>query len=162
MRCNGFLYRVAFAKHTHKLTLLSGPQIVFKFICAEIIGSNDIEGDAQDITRQDAKLVHQVGKAVGQRPSLAGARPGDDADKPLSGGIPAFIIRGNTITLEEYNRWYTPVYLMHRWVRKEPLLFGNGGYKSNELLKRLDEPIHRALKLLLQEPERPKTGFSVG
>lgn len=76
-------------------------------------------------------------------------------------GIPAVVIRGNTITLEEYDRWYTPVYLMHKWVWKEPLLFGNGGYKSNELLKRLDEPIYRALKLLLQEPERPKTGFSV-
>lgn len=61
-------------------------------------------------------------------------------------GIPAVIIHGNTITLEEYERWYTPAYLLNRWVWKEPMLFGHGGYASNEMLKMLDEPMYRALR----------------
>ena len=31
------------------------------------------EGDAEDISRQDAQLVHQKGKTMGERPCLAGA-----------------------------------------------------------------------------------------
>lgn len=61
-------------------------------------------------------------------------------------GIPAVIIHGNAITLEEYDRWYTPVYLMDRWVWKEPMLFGHGGYASNEMLKMLDEPMYWAFR----------------
>ena len=44
------------------------------------------EGDAQDVARQDAQLVHQIGEAVGEGPGLAGARPGHHPDNPLGGG----------------------------------------------------------------------------
>jgi type I restriction-modification system DNA methylase subunit len=30
-------------------------------------------------------------------------------------GIPAVVIHGNTITLEEWSRWFTPVYIVHGW-----------------------------------------------
>lgn len=30
-------------------------------------------------------------------------------------GIPGVVIHGNTLTLEEWSRWYTPVYIMHGW-----------------------------------------------
>lgn len=30
-------------------------------------------------------------------------------------GIPAVVIHGNTLTLEEWSRWYTPVYIMGGW-----------------------------------------------
>lgn len=30
-------------------------------------------------------------------------------------GIPAVVIHGNTLTLEEWSRWYTPVYIMYGW-----------------------------------------------
>lgn len=53
---------------------------------AHLVGRLVGEGDAQDVARQDAQLVHQVGEAVGQRPGLAGARPGDDPDEALGGG----------------------------------------------------------------------------
>lgn len=33
-------------------------------------------------------------------------------------GIPAVVIHGNTITLEEWSRWYTPLYLLGGWSRK--------------------------------------------
>lgn len=31
-------------------------------------------------------------------------------------GIPAVVIHGNTLTLEEWSRWFTPVYIAHGWV----------------------------------------------
>ena len=30
-------------------------------------------------------------------------------------GIPAVVIHGNALTLEEWSRWYTPVYVAHGW-----------------------------------------------
>lgn len=30
-------------------------------------------------------------------------------------GIPAVVIHGNTLTIEEWSRWFTPVYIMHGW-----------------------------------------------
>lgn len=70
-------------------------------------------------------------------------------------GIPAVVIRGNTITVEEYDRWYTPTYLLGRWIWKEPMLFGVGGAADNEQLKLLDDPIYRAIKLLFQQKQPP-------
>ena len=33
-------------------------------------------------------------------------------------GIPAVVTHGNTLTLEEWSRWYTPIYIIHGWRRK--------------------------------------------
>ena len=33
-------------------------------------------------------------------------------------GIPAVVIHGDTLTLEEWSHWYTPVYVMNSWKRK--------------------------------------------
>ena len=52
---------------------------------AHLVGGLVGEGDAQDVPRQDAQLVHQEGKSVGQRPGLPRAGPGDDPDEALSG-----------------------------------------------------------------------------
>ena len=30
-------------------------------------------------------------------------------------GVPAVVIHGNTLTLEEWSRWFTPVYIVHGW-----------------------------------------------
>jgi len=61
-------------------------------------------------------------------------------------GIPAVVIRGNTITLEEYDRWYTPAYLRRKWVWRAPMPFGTKRNRSNELLKMLDEPMYAAFR----------------
>lgn len=34
-------------------------------------------------------------------------------------GIPAVIIHGNTLTDEEWSRWYTPVYMVNGWAMRE-------------------------------------------
>lgn len=70
-------------------------------------------------------------------------------------GIPAVVIHGDCITLQEYDRWYTPVYLWRKWVWREPMLFGNGGRTSNLALKMIDEPIYGAFLRLNQKMDEP-------
>ena len=43
------------------------------------------EGDAENVPWENAHLLHQVGKAPGERPGLAGARAGHHPDKALGG-----------------------------------------------------------------------------
>ena len=50
-------------------------------------------------------------------------------------GIPAVVVQGNTITLNEYDRWYIPVYLWRKWIWRAPMPFGDSGYISDEKLK---------------------------
>ena len=37
-------------------------------------------------------------------------------------GIPAVVVHGNTLTLEEYSHWITPVYIFHGWPRRIGIL----------------------------------------
>lgn len=55
-------------------------------------------------------------------------------------GIPAVIIHGDTISLQKFDRWYTPLYILRKWVWREPMPFSSGCNKSDELLKMLSEP----------------------
>lgn len=66
-------------------------------------------------------------------------------------GIPAVVIRGNVITLEEFDRWYTPAYILFNWVWREPLPFQPGNNRDIELLKMSVEPTYRAIRLLREE-----------
>lgn len=61
-------------------------------------------------------------------------------------GIPAVVIHGNAISLEEYSRWYTPAYLWGKWIWRAPMPFGKSGYASDEMLKRMDEPMYGAMQ----------------
>lgn len=61
-------------------------------------------------------------------------------------GIPAVVVCGNTITLKESDRWYTPVYLLGKWIWRAPMPFGDSGYASDEMLRRYDEPIYNAIR----------------
>ena len=48
-----------------------------------LVGGFVGERDAQDMGRQDAHLVDEIGKPAGQRPGLARSRPRDHADIPF-------------------------------------------------------------------------------
>ena len=52
---------------------------------AHLIGGLVGKGDAEDVARQDAQLVDQIGKAFRKGARLARSRAGDDADKALGG-----------------------------------------------------------------------------
>lgn len=74
-------------------------------------------------------------------------------------GIPAVIIQGDVITLTEYDRWYTPFYLLRDWVWRAPMPFRPGRNKSDELLKMLSEPWYakaRYLDAFIREKESGK------
>ena len=66
-------------------------------------------------------------------------------------GIPAVVVQGDTITLNEYDRWYTPVYLWRKWIWRAPMPFGDSGYISDEKLKCFDEPIYGAYRYMEQQ-----------
>lgn len=38
-------------------------------------------------------------------------------------GIPAVVVHGNSITMEEWSQWYTPIYLLEGWATKEHFRF---------------------------------------
>lgn len=63
-------------------------------------------------------------------------------------GVPAVIVHGNTMSLKEYDRWYTPAYLWGRWIWRAPMQFGNDGYISDEQLKYFDEPTYAAARYI--------------
>lgn len=63
-------------------------------------------------------------------------------------GIPAVVIHGNTLSLKEFDRWYTPAYLLGNWVWREPMPFEAGKNRDNELLKMASDPTYRAIRLL--------------
>ena len=61
-------------------------------------------------------------------------------------GLPAVVLHGNTITCEEFSRWYTPMYLKDKWVWKAPLGFAASCNASDELLKLATEPMYAAMR----------------
>lgn len=65
-------------------------------------------------------------------------------------GIPAVVVHGEVIAMEEYDRWYTPAYLWGKWIWRAPVAFGNVRNKSDELLKMLDEPMYAACRQMDQ------------
>ena len=72
-------------------------------------------------------------------------------------GVPAVVIHGNSLTLKEFDRWYTPAYLFGNWVWREPMPLGPKGRISNERLKMMTEPWYLALQLINQASVPAKT-----
>lgn len=63
-------------------------------------------------------------------------------------GIPAVVVHGDTISLEEYTRWYTPLYVLRNWVWRTPMPFRPGRNKDDELLKMASEPWYAAARCM--------------
>ena len=72
-------------------------------------------------------------------------------------GIPAVVIHGDAITLKEYSRWYTPMYLIGKWIWRAPMPFGTDGAASDMMLKMIDEPIYGTYIRLSRGMLNPKT-----
>lgn len=62
-------------------------------------------------------------------------------------GIPAVIIHGNTLTCEEWSRWYTPSYIMGGWLFRERcgITTANG---EDEQMKCAFDPQYRAFRTM--------------
>lgn len=61
-------------------------------------------------------------------------------------GIPAVVLHGNTITVEEFDRWYTPVYILDRWVWRMPLGMTDKRSLDDEKLKIFQEPMYGLIR----------------
>lgn len=57
-------------------------------------------------------------------------------------GIPAVIQHGNSISLEAWSRWYTPVYIIDNWVWRQRLSFVNEKNYEDECLKCVLQPMY--------------------
>ena len=61
-------------------------------------------------------------------------------------GIPAVVIHGNSLTFEEFSRWYTPVYLWNGWIWREPCGISNKFCIEDEKIKCALEPGYYAMR----------------
>ena len=76
-------------------------------------------------------------------------------------GIPAVVVRGDVLTLKEYDRYYTPAYIFGEWVWRQSMPFGSGRSWADELLKFSEEPMYAVIRrmewgLWKNDPEGPK------
>lgn len=61
-------------------------------------------------------------------------------------GIPAVVIHGNSISLEEWSRWYTPIYMFDDWVWRQTCGNLNKHYPEDEAIKRATNPMYAAIR----------------
>lgn len=78
-------------------------------------------------------------------------------------GIPAVVIHGNTLTLEEWSRWYTPVYITDNWLWRQTCGNKGGIYADDESLKMIFSPQYAAIRKIFSygsKTEKPKESKS--
>lgn len=72
-------------------------------------------------------------------------------------GIPAVIIHGNSLTVEEWSRWYTPIYMLDGWVWREACGTTTKATADDEVMKRSSDPVYAAVRnveaLIASAPE---------
>ena len=61
-------------------------------------------------------------------------------------GIPAVVIHGNTLSMEEWSRWYTPVYLLNGWLWRQNCGNKSIRYPEDEIMKRASDPVYAAIR----------------
>jgi hypothetical protein len=61
-------------------------------------------------------------------------------------GVPAVVIHGNSLTMEEWTRWYTPVYIANGWVWRSRCGLRDTRYVEDEMIKCALEPSYAALR----------------
>lgn len=67
-------------------------------------------------------------------------------------GIPAVVARANTITNEEFERWYTPQYIRGQWIIRRPF---SGNSEADCLLKCCTVPHYAAIQEALMLERQP-------
>ena len=57
-------------------------------------------------------------------------------------GIPAVVQHGNSLSMEQWSRWYTPVYLLDMWVWREHMTLADEWNLEDERLKCYTQPMY--------------------
>lgn len=60
-------------------------------------------------------------------------------------GIPAVVIHGDSLRMEEWSRWYTPAYMLGGWVWRQRCGLYDRRYADDELIKMATQPMYAAL-----------------
>ena len=63
-------------------------------------------------------------------------------------GIPAVLSHADILTLEETDRWYTPMHLLGNWIWRRPMNHTTARNLHDERLKMITEPMYGALRSL--------------
>jgi hypothetical protein len=61
-------------------------------------------------------------------------------------GIPAVVIHGNSLTCDEFSRWYTPVYLLNGWIWRFRCCITTKFCPEDEMIKCALEPSYAAMR----------------
>lgn len=61
-------------------------------------------------------------------------------------GIPAVVIHGNTLTVKEWSRWYTPVYILDGWLWRQQCGELDKTYPDDEALKRATDTMYAGIR----------------
>lgn len=61
-------------------------------------------------------------------------------------GIPAVVVHGDSLLIKEYQRFYTPIYVMNNWVWRERLAMTDEICLDDEKLKCAFEPMYALIK----------------
>ena len=61
-------------------------------------------------------------------------------------GIPAVVIHGNTMLMEEWSRWYTPAYMLDGWIWRQACGNDDKSHAEDEALKRAADPLYAAIR----------------
>ena len=76
--------------------------------------------------------------------------------------IPAVIIHGNSLTMEEWSRWYTPAYMLDGWLWRQSCGNFDKRYPEDEAMKMAD-PVYAAVQKVkavlddgCDEPHQPQ------
>lgn len=82
-------------------------------------------------------------------------------------GIPAVVTNGNSLTVEEWSRWYTPMYLIDNWIWREQLSMTTGRNLEDEKIKCWLQPMYYLLRYgtsqenKLEEKPEPKMVYHI-
>lgn len=63
-------------------------------------------------------------------------------------GIPAIVKHQNSLSMETWSRWYTPVYLWKGWCWREGFIESAEDKRENEMLKLASEPMYATMRSL--------------
>ena len=69
-------------------------------------------------------------------------------------GIPAVVVHGDSLAMQEYARFYTPVYMIGGWIWREPMTLANGFCVDDENLKCMMDPMYELLKYRMKNDKK--------
>ncbi len=68
-------------------------------------------------------------------------------------GLPAVVIHGDSLCAKEYSRFYTPIYILDGWLRKEKMSITDAISIDDEKMKSMMAPVYPVIKYGIKKDE---------